>query len=494
MLNDLFRDDTSLGLLTDQYQLTMACGYWKTGMAERRAEFHMFYRKNPFHGGFVIMAGLGTLAEYLRRFRFGPGDLDYLATLTDRAGHRLFAQEFLDYLGGLRFACDIHAVPEGTVVFPNEPLVRVQGPLLQAQILETLLLNTINFQSLVATKAARVCIAAKGDPVIDFGLRRAQGLAGLAAARAAYIGGCSGTSNVLAGKLYDIPVVGTHAHSWIMSFEEEREAFAAYARAMPDNCVFLVDTYGSISGIRNAIEVGHDLRARGHEMIGIRLDSGDLAYFSKQARRMLDEAGFPGAKVMASNELDEYVITSLKLQGARIDAWGVGTKLVTAYDDPALTGVYKLTAIQDGQSEWQYKLKLSDQKSKMSIPGLLQVHRHYHEGGLMMADAIAIEDENPAAIDRIIDPEDNLRRKRLGRSVRHETLLQALYRNGRLQGEPPELTAVRERVQSQLSELDDSHKRFEYPHTYPVGLSPTLNGLRDEMIQQERERLSDNGS
>lgn len=493
MLNPQFRSDPSLALLTDQYQLTMAYGYWKNGLAERHAEFHMFYRKNPFDGGFVVMAGLGTLIESLADFGFSSGDLEYLATLTDRGGHRLFEPAFLDYLGELRFTCDVHAVPEGSIVFPNEPLLRVQGPILQAQVLETLLLNTLNFQSLIATKATRLCHAAQGDPVVDFGLRRAQGLGGVAASRAAYIGGVAGTSNVLAGKLYGIPVVGTHAHSWVMTFDDERESFAAYARALPDNCVFLVDTYGSINGVRNAIAVGRELREQGHEMIGIRLDSGDLAYFSKRARAMLDEAGFPDAKVVASNELDEYVITSLKLQGAKIDMWGVGTKLVTAYDDPALTGVYKLTAIRDGRGEWQYKLKLSDQKSKMSIPGLLQVYRHYHEAGRMMADVIADHDEPPEAIDQIVDPNDNLRRKRLGRSVRFEPLLQPLYRAGELLTDPPGLERIRERLSDQLGMLDDSHKRFEYPHIYPVGLSPRLNDLRDDMIQRERDRLNDNG-
>ncbi len=493
MFSELFRSDPSLALLTDQYQLTMAYGYWKSGLADRRAEFHMFYRRNPFEGGFVVSAGLGTLMEYLDQWGFSDGDLAYLATLTDRTGKPLFEPAFLDYLGGLRLNCDITAVAEGTVVFPNEPLVRVQGPILLAQILETPLLNTLNFQSLIATKAARVGLAADGGSVVDFGLRRAQGLGALAASRASYVGGASGTSNVLAGKLLGIPVVGTHAHSWVMAFDDEREAFAAYARALPENCVFLVDTYGSISGIHNAISVARELRERGTEIIGVRLDSGDLAYFSKRARAMLDEAGFTEAKVMASNELDEYVITSLKQQGARIDAWGVGTKLVTAYDDPALSGVYKLTAIEGADGQWQYKLKLSDQKSKMSIPGLLQVYRYFDDQDLMIADAIAIEDEPVTAIDRIIDPNDNLRRKRLHQARRCEPLLAPLYRAGRRLAEPPSLQAVRDRVQAQLAHLDASHKRFDLPHIYPVGLSPHLNDIRDGMIQRERGRLNDNG-
>lgn len=489
MFNALLRDDPSLSLLTDQYQLTMAYAYWKNGMAEREAEFHMFYRKNPFEGGFVIFAGLGTLIEFLQAFSFSAQDLDYLASLQDRTGKRMFEQGFLDYLKNMRFACDVYAAAEGSVVFPNEPLVRVQGPIMQTQIIETLLLNTLNFQTLIATKAARLCIAAKGDSVVDFGLRRAQGLGALAASRACYIGGCSGTSNVLAGKLFAIPVVGTHAHSWVMAFEEERQAFAAYARALPDNCVFLVDTYGTISGVRNAIQIALELRQQGHELIGVRLDSGDLAYFSKHARAMLDEAGLHDALVMASNELDEYVITSLKNQGAEINAWGVGTKLVTAYDDPALSGVYKLAAIRDSGGAWRYKLKLSEQKSKMSIPGRLQVHRFYSENGKMAADAIADVDENVSAIQMIIDPNDNLHQKNLGPLRYGEILLAPVFKQGRLLDTPATLGQVRRRVQDQLSCLDNSHKRFEFPHLYPVGLSAHLNQLRDDMIQRERDRL-----
>ena len=491
MFATLARDDLSTALLTDQYQLTMAYGYWKNAMAERRAEFHMFFRNNPFNGGFVIFAGLGVLIEQLRGLRFSAADLDYLATLRDRGGSALFEPAFLDYLRGLRFSCDVQAAPEGSVVFPNEALIRVQGPILQVQIIETLLLNTVNFQSLIATKAARVCIAAQGDPVMDFGLRRAQGMDGaLAAARACYVGGVSGTSNVLAGKLLGIPVAGTHAHSWVMAFDDEREAFAAYAASLPGNCMFLVDTYGTINGVRNAIEAGRRLREQGHEMLGVRLDSGDLAYFSKQARQMLDQAGFPDAAVVASNELDEYVITSLKLQGAQINVWGVGTKLITAYDDPALSGVYKLAAIQDAASAWHYKMKLSEQKAKMSIPGLLQVFRYYDADGTMIADAIAEHDEDPAAIGEIVNPNDDLSRKRLpgGRS---EPLLRPLFKAGKLLAEPPDLVAVRNYAQAQLAALDASHKRFEYPHIYPVGLSPRLNQIRDDMIRRERRRLED---
>src|SRR5213593_1299903 len=303
-------------LLTDLYQLTMAYGYWKSGRAEREAVFHLFFRHSPFQCGFTLTAGLAPTIEFLQAFQFTENDLAFLGTLRGNDDEKLFDRGFLDYLGTLRFSCDVDAIPEGTVVFPQEPLLRIQGPILQCQLFETALLNLINFQSLIATKAARVCLAARGEPVLEFGLRRAQGVDGaLTASRSAYIGGCAATSNVLAGKLYGIPVRGTHAHSWVMSFDDEREAFRAYAEAMPNNCVFLVDTYDSLEGVRRAIEVGRTLRQRGHEIAGIRLDSGDLAYLSIEARRMLDAAGFEKATIVASNDLDEHIITSLKQQG-----------------------------------------------------------------------------------------------------------------------------------------------------------------------------------
>ncbi|MCA9445228.1 MAG: nicotinate phosphoribosyltransferase, partial [Candidatus Omnitrophica bacterium] len=306
-LNEIYR--TGLGLLTDLYQLTMAYGYWKTGRAEREAVFHLFFRKNPFKGGYTIAAGLQYVADFVEGFRFSADDIQYLSILTGNDEKPLFEPSFLEYLADLDLRLDVDAVPEGTVVFPHEPLVRVKGPILQCQILETPLLNFINFQSLIATKASRIVTATGGEPVLEFGLRRAQGIdGGLAASRAAYIGGCDATSNVLAGKLFGIPVRGTHAHSWVMSFHNELSAFQEYAEAMPNNCVFLVDTYDTIEGVRNAIEVGKELRESGHEMVGIRLDSGDLAYLSIEARKLLDEAGFPNAAIVASNDLDEGII------------------------------------------------------------------------------------------------------------------------------------------------------------------------------------------
>jgi nicotinate phosphoribosyltransferase len=487
MAGGIFREDPSLALLTDQYELTMAAAYWKNGLAEVEAAFQMFFRRLPFQGGFVVMAGLEPVLELLGRFRFTRSDLDYLATLKDNAGHPLFEEAFLRYLEELRFSCDVDAVEEGTVVFPNEPLIRVRGPIVQAQLLESAILNVLNYQSLIATKAARCCLAAKGDPVIEFGLRRAQGPDGaISASRAAYIGGCAGTSNTLAGKVFGIPVMGTHAHSWVMVFKSEREAFESFAKAFPNNCVFLVDTYGTHQGMRHAIEVGRWLGAQGHHLAGVRLDSGDLAYFSVEARRLLDEAGLESAMVMASNELDEYLIRSLKDQGAAIRAWGVGTKLVTAFDEPALGGVYKLTAVRRPGADWEYKLKLSEQTAKISIPGIHQVYRYAGADGLFVADAILDRNEHPEEVERIIDPNDLHHTKPLRRFAKAEPLLEPVVRGGRQMYEPPPLGAIRDRVRSQLERLHPGHTRFENPHVYPVGISPRLQSLREAMIQELR--------
>src|SRR5687768_12178981 len=369
-------------LCTDLYQLTMASGYFRSGRARDEAVFHLFFRTHPFGGSYAIAAGLEAVVELVEGFRFGADDIDYLASLAAQDGGPEFGADFLDYLRLLRLRVDIDAVPEGNLVFAHEPIVRVRGRLLEAQLLETALLNLINFQTLIATKATRVCQAAAGQPVLEFGLRRAQGVdGGLSASRASYIGGCAATSNVLAGKLYDIPVKGTHAHSWVMSFDSESEAFEGYAKVLPNNCVFLVDTYDTLEGVRRAIIVGKRLRDRGHKLVGIRLDSGDLAYLSIEARKLLDEAGFTDAAIVASNDLDERIIENLKLQGAQIAVWGVGTKLATAYDQPSLGGVYKLGAIQDANGQWQPKLKLSDQVVKTSIPGILQVRRFATSAG-----------------------------------------------------------------------------------------------------------------
>src|SRR5574340_1128580 len=377
------------GMLTDLYQLTRAYAYWKTGVTSTEACFHLYFRENPFKGGYALACGLAQAIEYIEGLRFTDEDTAYLSTLKGRGGTPLFSAEFLAWLRGFRFTGDVRAVPEGTIVFPNEPMLRITGPIAECQVIETALLNIVNFQTLIATKAARVCFVAKGDPVIEFGLRRAQGPDGaISASRAAYIGGCVATSNVLAGQRFGIPVGGTHAHSFVMLFHSEIEAFMAYVEAMPNNAVLLVDTYDTIEGVRNAILAGQRLREMGSELMGIRIDSGDLAWFSKRAREMLDEAGFNDTKVYASNELDEHTVKSLKEQGAAIDVWGVGTRLVTAYDQAALGGVYKLAAIREPGGEWEPRLKVSEQVTKVTTPGLLAVRRYRDEHGRFVGDMI----------------------------------------------------------------------------------------------------------
>jgi nicotinate phosphoribosyltransferase len=481
----------SLALLTDLYQVTMAYGYWKLGRADERAVFQMFFRKSPFGGGYTVAAGVGYLIDYIKGLRFEEEDLAYLGSLVGNDGKALFERGFLDYLAGLRLTCDVDAVPEGTVVFPQEPLVRVTGSILQGQLLETPLLNLINFQTLIATKASRLCLAAKGEEVIEFGLRRAQGIDGaLAASRAAYVGGVHGTSNLLAGRFFGIPVKGTHAHSWVMSFPSEREAFAAYAGAMPNNGVYLVDTYNTLEGVRHAVEAGRRLREAGHEMIGIRLDSGDLAYLSIEARRILDEAGFEKAIILASNDLDEQIIQSLKLQGARINVWGVGTKLVTAYDQPALGGVYKLSALQGAGGEWVYKVKLSEQAVKVTTPGVLQVRRFYREDGAQEGEAMAdmIYDLNAPMPEQpvIVDPLDFSRQKKVSGQVRHEDLLVPSFRGGECVYDEPPLAAMRARTEAQLSTFHAGVKRFVNPHAYPVGLERGLHEMKTRLILEAR--------
>lgn len=473
-------------LLTDLYQLTMAYGYWKSGTHDREAVFHLTFRKNPFRSGYSIACGLADAIEFVEAFRFDEEELAYLGTLQGNNGAPLFEGGFLDYLRDLRFTCDVDAIPEGTVVFPHEPLLRIRGPILQGQLLETALLNIINFQTLIATKAARVCQAAGDDPVLEFGLRRAQGIDGaLAASRAAYIGGCAATSNVLAGLRYGIPVKGTHAHSWVMSFESEEDAFEAYAAAMPNNCVFLVDTYDTLEGVRTAVRVGRRLRERGHEMAGIRLDSGDLAYLSIEARKILDEGGFPKAVIMASNDLDENIITSLKQQDTRVSVWGVGTKLVTAYDQPAMGGIYKLGAIRNQDAAWRYCLKLSEQTEKISNPGILQIRR-FRVNGEFIGDMLFNEGEGVDGADLIVDPLDSTRTKKMPAEAVAEDLLVPIFRRGERVYALPPIDAIRRRTKDQLAGFYGGVKRFLNPHRYPVGLEPALHRLKTELILKAR--------
>ncbi|MFH0903435.1 MAG: nicotinate phosphoribosyltransferase [Pseudomonadota bacterium] len=489
MPTDLYRP--SLALLTDLYQITMAYAAWRSGWADREAVFHLFFRKNPFGGGFAVACGLEHAMDYLSRLRFDEEDLAYLGGLTGPGGARLFEKEFLNALREMPMALDVDAIPEGTVVFRQEPLVRVRGPVIPCMLAETPLLNMINFQTLIATKAARIVTATRGEPVLDFGLRRAQGIDGaLTASRAAYIGGCAATSNVLAGRLLGIPVRGTHAHSWVMLFDTEREAFETYARALPQNCVFLVDTYDTLEGVRNAIGVGSWLRENGHELFGVRLDSGDLAYLSIEARKLLDAAGFQKTHIFATNDLDEYVITSLKEQGSKIAVWGVGTRLATAYDDPALGGVYKLAAVRRPGEKWNYRVKLSEQAVKTSTPGILQVRR-FAAGTEMIADAIFDEERGwPAGDYSIVDPFDITRQKRIKRDTGYTDLLVPVLRAGKPVYESPLLATIRERALAQLALLPSGVKRFLNPHQYPVGLEQSLFDLKTRLVLGARKPSS----
>ncbi len=475
-----------LTLLTDLYQLTMAYAYWKNGLAERESVFHLTFRHNPFGGRYAIACGLSHAADFLQDLRFTDEDLGYLGSLNSADGQPLFEPGFLGYLSELEFRCDVDAIVEGTVVFAGEPLVRVRGPLLQSQIIETPLLNMINFQTLIATKAARVCRAAAGRPVLEFGLRRAQGIdGGLAASRAAFIGGCDATSNVLAGKLFGIPVKGTHAHSWVMAFDDERQAFQAYAAALPGNCVFLVDTYDSLTGVRNAIAVAEQLRQAGHELLGIRLDSGDFASLSRQSRRLLDEAGFPNAAIVVSGDMDEERIELLLRDGACIDVWGVGTRLVTGHDQPALGGVYKLSALCDAAGNWQYKLKLSEQGSKQSDPGILQIRRLRTAAGRLVADVIYDE---PTGISEPLQfaplTADSVRP--VPEHAESEDLLIPIFRTGRLVYTPPSAGQARAHAQTQLASCDDSLLLIRNSQPYLVGLEQRLFELRSRLFDATR--------
>ncbi len=445
------------GLLTDLYQITMADAYWKSGLGEREAVFHLYFRKHPFGGGYAVAAGLTAVVNFLESLSFDDEDLAYLAELPGNDGGPLLDRGFLAELRTQLFDSDLDAVPEGTVVFEGEPLLRVRAPIIQCQLVETALLNLLNFQTLVATKAARVCHAAGGDPVLEFGLRRAQGPdGGVSASRAAYLGGCAATSNVMAGKRFGIPVRGTHAHSWVMAFDSEHGAFEAWAEAMPNNCVLLVDTYDTLEGVRLAAKVGERLRERGHELAGVRLDSGDLAELSVAARKLLDASGFPKAEIIASSDLDEHSIEELKRRGAAISVWGVGTRLATAHGDPALGGVFKLGALRDEQGRWSYPVKHSEDPEKSTLPGIHQTRRFLRGRDFLR--------------DLIFDAE-------LGTDQRdgpHEDLLRPVLRSGHRVEELPTLDESRARALDQLARLPAATKRLVDPSRYPVEVDARL--------------------
>ena len=473
----------NLTMMTDLYQLTMMYGYYKTGMRDNLATFDMFYRSKDATTHYAIMAGLEQLIEYLENLRFDEESLSYLRSLN------IFDEDFLDELRNFEFHGDVYAVPEGTIVFPGEPLIRVTAPIFEAQLVETALLNIINHQTLIATKASRVVQAAEGGTVMEFGLRRAQGPdAGIYGARAAIIGGCRSTSNVLTGQMYSIPIAGTHAHSWVMSFPDEITAFRKYAEMFPTSCLLLVDTYDTLkSGVPNAITVFNELRATGHEPVGIRLDSGDLAYLSREARKMLDAADYPNTIICASGDLDENLIRDLKLQGACIDTWGVGTKLITSEDCPSLGGVYKMSAeTVDGRVI--PKIKISENPVKITNPGVKKLWRIYdNQTGKATADLIALDYEtyDTSKPLTIYDPVNTWKSMTLTDYTMKELQVK-VFENGKRVYESPSLQEIQQHCQDDLDTFWDQYKRLLNPHRYKVDLSDSLWMLKNSMLQNYR--------
>ncbi len=483
-------DRQNLTLLTDLYELTMMQGYFKNKDQNETVIFDAFYRSNPCDGGYAICAGLEQVIQYIKELHFSDEDIAYLSSLG------IFEQDFLDYLKDFKFSGDIYAIPEGTVMFPREPMIKVIAPIMEAQLVETAILNIINHQSLIATKASRVCFAARGDGIMEFGLRRAQGPdAGTYGARAAMIGGCVGTSNVLAGQLFDVPVKGTHAHSWIMSFPDEYTAFKTYADMYPSACILLVDTYDTLkSGIPNAIRVFTEMREAGIPLsfYGIRLDSGDLAYLSKKARKMLDAAGFTDAVISASNDLDEYLIDSLKVQGATITSWGVGTHLITAKDNPSFGGVYKLAAIQDKAGNFIPKIKLSENSEKVTNPGNKMIYRIYEkETGKIKADLICLVDEvyDEANDLLLFDPLEPWKKTKLkGGTYTMRPIMEHIFKQGECIYTSPKVMDIRAYCQEELNTLWDETRRLVNPHKVYVDLSKKLYDVKLELLDQMSEK------
>ncbi len=483
----------NLTLLTDLYELTMMQGYFKNP-TNQTVIFDMFYRTNPCGGSFAITAGLEQMIEYIENLRFTDEDIEYLRSLN------IFQEDFLEYLSSFHFTGDIYAIPEGTVVFPREPIVKVIAPIMEAQLVETAILNIINHQSLIATKAARVCYAARGDGVMEFGLRRAQGPdAGIYGARAAVIAGCVGTSNVLTGQMFHVPVLGTHAHSWIMSFPDEYTAFKTYAKMYPNSCTLLVDTYDVLkSGVPNAIRIFEEMREEGIKLTkyGIRIDSGDLAYLSKEAYKMLAAAGFDDATISASSDLDEYLIDSLKTQDAKINSWGVGTNLITSKDNPAFGGVYKLAAVRDADSNnFVPKIKLSENTEKVTNPGNKTVYRIYSKTtGKIKADLICLADEvfNPEDTMIIFDPVDTWKKtKVLGGTYEMRELLVPVIRDGKRVYSSPEVMEIREYCQKEQNTLWDESRRLINPQKVYVDLSQKLYDLKKNLLEEMSEKALD---
>ena len=476
----------NLTLLTDLYEITMMQAYFKNNNKNKMAIFDVFYRKNPMDGGYAISAGLEQVIEYINNLHFTEDDINYLASL------KIFEDDFLDYLKNFKFTGDIYAIPEGSVMFPREPMLKVIAPIMEAQFIETAILNILNHQSLIATKAARICYAAEGDGIMEFGLRRAQGPdAGIYGARAAVIGGCAGTSNVLTGQMFDVPVMGTHAHSWIMSFDDEYTAFYTYAKLYPMACTLLVDTYDTLnSGVPNAIKVFKQMKKEGIELknYGIRLDSVDLAYLSKKARKMLDDAGFKDATITASNDLDEFLIASLKMQGAEITNWGVGTNLITSKDCPSFGGVYKLAAIMEDGENFTPKIKLSDNSEKITNPGNKKIYRIYEkENNKIKADLICLENETFTENEdmHLFDPHEPWKKTVLkAGTFTLKELLVKVFDKGQCVYHSDSVMKLRDFAISEMETLWEETKRFENPHQVYVDLSQKLYDIKISLLEK----------
>jgi len=481
-----FTDD-SLTLHTDLYQINMAESYWADGLHNRKSVFEVYFRKMPFGNGYAIFAGLDKVLDYLKNFRFSESDIAYLK---EEVG---YSDDFIDYLKGVRFTGSVYSVVEGEVVFSNEPLIRIEAPLAEAQLVETAILNIVNFQTLIATKASRIKQIIKDEIAMEFGTRRAQEMdAAIWGARAAIIGGFDSTSNVRAGKLFDIPVAGTHAHALVQTFKNDYDAFHSYARRHKD-CVFLVDTYDTLkSGVPTAIRVAKELGDK-INFIGIRLDSGDISFLSKEARRMLDEAGFPNAKIVVSNDLDEYTILNLKSQGAKVDSWGIGTKLITAYDQPALGAVYKMVSIENEHGEMEDTIKISANAEKVTTPGLKKVYRIINrDNGKAEGDYIALADERPEAEERIkmFHPIHTFISKFVTNFEARE-LHRKVIEDGKVIYESPSVLDMQKYATSTLDLLWDEYKRSLNPEEYPVDLSQKCWDNKMSNIQEVRDMVEE---